>query len=283
MNVVERRLALVAVELGRHPHRHMALRSDHRRRDLRPISVGAEQIEDVHPRLQAEELQHLRRLAAFVELDVVGVARGDGDRSGDARRRLAARRRQRSSDEAERAAASLIRRMGFPLEAGRVLLLPDDERAPAVTRPSLIGVQFSINVAASGNLSRGGIAWRQSLQRGADRKASERKFYSRMALFLVFLVLLGLRAELLSARRCAILSAAQSDVAARGHPPRQRFHRCGWLAIVAQTQLIAARKHADPHATRKARMLLALLMLPVMYLTAVGRSRAPTSRPSPTR
>ena len=26
---------------------------------------------------------------------------------------------------------------------------------------------------------------------GADRKASERKFYSRMALFLVFLVLLG--------------------------------------------------------------------------------------------
>ena len=53
------------------------------------------------------------------------------------------------------------------------------------------------------------------------------------------------------------------------------------LAIVAQTQLIAARKHEIHMRLGKLTVLLAILMIPVMYLTAVWRSPAPTSRRSP--
>ena len=41
------------------------------------------------------------------------------------------------------------------------------------------------------------------------------------------------------------------------------------LLIVAQTQLISARKHAIHMTLGKAGMLFAILMIPVMYLTAV--------------
>ena len=41
------------------------------------------------------------------------------------------------------------------------------------------------------------------------------------------------------------------------------------LAIVAQTQLISARKHAVHMRLGKLTVLLAILMIPVMYLTAV--------------
>ena len=43
--------------------------------DLGPIAVGAEHIDDPHALLEPEEVEHLGRLAAFVELDIVGAPR----------------------------------------------------------------------------------------------------------------------------------------------------------------------------------------------------------------
>ncbi len=100
-----------------------------------------------------------------------------------------------------------------------------------------------------------------------DRKASERKFYSRMALFLVPRAA-RLRPELLSPRHRPVLSAAEPDASAGGHPSRHGLHAVDG-AIVAQTQLIAARKHEIHMRLGKLTMLLAILMIPVMYLTAV--------------
>jgi hypothetical protein len=101
----------------------------------------------------------------------------------------------------------------------------------------------------------------------ADRKASERKFYSRMALFLVLLVILGfgpsfyLRGYMPSPRPNPTL------------PPSVLLHGSVFtlwmLAIVAQTQLISARKHAVHMKLGKATVLLAVLMIPIMYLAAV--------------
>src|SRR5437764_5002674 len=101
-----------------------------------------------------------------------------------------------------------------------------------------------------------------------DRKASERKFYSRMALFLVLLVLLGfgpsfyLRGIVPSYPRpnptlplAVILHGSVFTI---------------WMAlIIAQTQLISARKHEVHMRLGKLGMLFAILMIPVMYVTAV--------------
>ena len=85
----------------------------------------------------------------------------------------------------------------------------------------------------------------------ADRKATERKFYSRMALFLSCLVHARLRAELLSARHRAAYPRPNPTL-----PASVMLHggvfTLWMLAIVAQTQLISARKHARPHAARQA-------------------------------
>ena len=103
---------------------------------------------------------------------------------------------------------------------------------------------------------------------GTDRKASERKFYSRMALFLVFLVLLGfgpsfyLRGVVPPYPRPN--PTLPSTVIVHGS-----VFTLWMLAIVAQTQLIAARKHAVHMQLGKLIFLLAILMIPVMYLTAV--------------
>src|SRR6476659_149286 len=101
-----------------------------------------------------------------------------------------------------------------------------------------------------------------------DRKASERKFYSRMALFLVFLVLLGfgpsfyLRGVVPPYPRPN--PTLPSTVIVHGSVVTL------WMvAIVSQTQLIAARKHAVHMQLGKLVFLLAILMIPVMYLTAV--------------
>src|SRR3954471_9857895 len=78
---------------------------------------------------------------------------------------------------------------------------------------------------------------------GSDRKASERKFYSRMALFLAFLVLLGFGPSFY----------LKDIVPAYPRPnptltPAVILHGSVftlWMgAIIAQTQLISARKHA---------------------------------------
>src|SRR4051812_7929692 len=102
----------------------------------------------------------------------------------------------------------------------------------------------------------------------ADRKASERRFYSRMALFLVALVLLGfgpsfyLRGVVPSyPRPNPTLPAA---VILHGS-----IFTLWMMAIVAQTQLIAAGKPAVHMKLGMLTVLLAILLIPVMYLTAV--------------
>jgi hypothetical protein len=101
-----------------------------------------------------------------------------------------------------------------------------------------------------------------------DRKASERKFYSRMALFLVFLVLLGFGPSFYL--RNVVPSYPRPNPTL---PPAVILHGTIftlWMAlIVAQTQLISARKHETHMRLGKAGILFAVLMIPVMYLTAV--------------
>jgi len=102
----------------------------------------------------------------------------------------------------------------------------------------------------------------------ADRKASERKFYSRMALFLVALVLLGFAPSFYL--RGIVPSYPRPNPTL---PPAVILHGSVftlWMAaIVAQTQLISARKHEIHMRLGKLTLLLAILMIPVMYLTAV--------------
>ena len=86
----------------------------------------------------------------------------------------------------------------------------------------------------------------------ADRKASERKFYSRMALFLVF--------SCCSASARASISVGIVPSYPRPNPtlpPAVILHGTVftiWMAlIIAQTQLIAARKHEMHMRLGKAR------------------------------
>ena len=100
-----------------------------------------------------------------------------------------------------------------------------------------------------------------------DRKSAERRFYSRMAIALVVLVFLGfapsfyLRGFVPSPRPNPTL------------PPSVLLHGAVftlWMALlIVQTQLIAARRHLLHMKLGIAGMLLALLIVPVMYLTAV--------------
>lgn len=103
-----------------------------------------------------------------------------------------------------------------------------------------------------------------------DRKASERRFYSRMALFLVALVLLGFGPSFYL--RGIVPSYPRPNPTL---PPAVILHGTVftiWMAlIVAQTQLISARKHSVHMQLGKAGMLFAILMIPVMYMTAVGQ------------
>src|SRR3954467_6076078 len=103
---------------------------------------------------------------------------------------------------------------------------------------------------------------------GAGRKASERKFYSRMALFLVALVLLGFGPSFYLRNIVPAYPRPNPTL-----PPAVILHGSVFtlwmLAIVAQTQLISARKHAVHMRLGKLTVLLAILMIPVMYLTAV--------------
>ena len=111
----------------------------------------------------------------------------------------------------------------------------------------------------------------------ADRKASERKFYSRMALLLVLIVLLGFGPSFYL--RGVVPAYPRPNPTL---PPAVILHGTVftlWMAlIVTQTQLIAARKHAVHMTLGKLGMLFAILMIPVMYLTAVwqvARSNQP--------
>lgn len=102
----------------------------------------------------------------------------------------------------------------------------------------------------------------------ADRKASERKFYTRMALFLVLIVLLGFGPSFYLRGIVPAYPRPNPTL-----PPFVILHGSIftlWMAlIVTQTQLIAARKHEIHMRLGKAGVLLAVLMIPVMYLAAV--------------
>jgi hypothetical protein len=105
---------------------------------------------------------------------------------------------------------------------------------------------------------------------GTDRKVSERTFYSRMALFLVFVVLLGFGPSFYLRNIVPAYPRPNPTL-----PPAVIFHGLvftSWMAlVVVQTQLIAARRHAVHMQLGKLGMLLAILIIPVMYLTAVGQ------------
>jgi hypothetical protein len=102
----------------------------------------------------------------------------------------------------------------------------------------------------------------------ADRRASERKFYSRMALFLVALVLLGFGPSFYL--RGVVPPYPRPNPTL---PPAVILHAgvftLWMLAVIAQTQLIAAGRTQVHMRTGKLTMLLAVAMIPVMYLTTV--------------
>jgi uncharacterized membrane protein YozB (DUF420 family) len=102
----------------------------------------------------------------------------------------------------------------------------------------------------------------------ADRKSAERKFYTRMAILLVMVVLLGFGPSFYL--RGIVPSYPRPNPTL---PPWVILHGLvftTWMGIfVAQTQLISARKHEIHMRLGIAWMLFAVLMIPIMYLTAV--------------
>jgi hypothetical protein len=102
----------------------------------------------------------------------------------------------------------------------------------------------------------------------ADRKASERKFYSRMALFLVAVVFIGFAPSFYL--RGVVPEYPRPNPTL---PPSVLFHGLMftmWMALlVVQTQLIATRRTETHMALGTAAMLLAIALVPVMYLAAV--------------
>ncbi|MFL6751873.1 MAG: hypothetical protein ACJ8FL_01400 [Sphingomicrobium sp.] len=102
----------------------------------------------------------------------------------------------------------------------------------------------------------------------ADRKASERKFYSRMALFLVIVVFLGFAPSFYLRGIVPPYPRPNPTL-----PPAVMFHGLMftlWMALlVVQTQLVATRRTATHMKLGKAAMFLALALIPIMYLTAV--------------
>jgi uncharacterized membrane protein YozB (DUF420 family) len=102
----------------------------------------------------------------------------------------------------------------------------------------------------------------------ADRKASERKFYSRMALFLVAVVFIGFAPSFYL--RDIVPSYPRPNPTL---PPAVIFHGLMftlWMALlVIQTQLVSTRRVETHMRLGKATMLIAIALIPVMYLTAV--------------
>ena len=129
-----------------------------------------------------------------------------------------------------------------------------------------------INLPASNGL--GGSPMATAAVPTQERLASERKFYTRMAFFLVFVVLLGFGPSFYLRGIVPAYPRPNPTL-----PPAVIAHGLvftAWMALlIAQTQLISARKHAVHMQLGKLGMLLAILMIPVMYLTAVWQvSRA---------
>ena len=102
----------------------------------------------------------------------------------------------------------------------------------------------------------------------ADRKTSERRFYSRMALFLVVLVLLGFGPSFYLRNIVPAYPRPNPTL-----PPAVILHgsvfTCGWPLLSRRPSSIAARKHDVHMKLGKLTVLLADPDDPVMYLTAV--------------
>ena len=101
-----------------------------------------------------------------------------------------------------------------------------------------------------------------------DRKAAERKFYSRMAILLVVVVVLGFAPSFYL--RGVVPEYPRPNPTL---PPAVIFHGLMftlWMALlVTQTQLVSTRRVETHMKLGKAAMLLAIALIPVMYLTAV--------------
>jgi hypothetical protein len=101
-----------------------------------------------------------------------------------------------------------------------------------------------------------------------DRKSSERKFYSRMAIFLVVVAFIGFAPSFYL--RGVVPAYPRPNPTL---PPAVIFHGLMftlWMAlIIVQTQLIATRRTETHMKLGTAAMLLAIALIPVMYLTAV--------------
>ena len=102
----------------------------------------------------------------------------------------------------------------------------------------------------------------------ADRKASERKFYSRMALFLVAVVFIGFAPSFYLKDLVPPYPRPNPTL-----PPAVIFHGIMftlWMALlIIQTQLVSTRRTETHMKLGKAAMLLAIALIPVMYITAV--------------
>lgn len=102
----------------------------------------------------------------------------------------------------------------------------------------------------------------------ADRKAAERKFYSRMAILLVVVVFIGFAPSFYLKGIVPPYPRPNPTL-----PPAVLFHGLMftlWMALlVIQTQLISARRTEVHMKLGTAAMLLAIALVPVMYLTAV--------------
>lgn len=100
-----------------------------------------------------------------------------------------------------------------------------------------------------------------------ERLARERRFYSRMALFLLAIVFIGF-APSFYLRGFVTFPRPNPTL-----PPAVMLHGLlftAWmLLLIAQTQLVAANRRDVHMKLGVAGMLLAAAMVPVMYLTAV--------------
>jgi cytochrome bd-type quinol oxidase subunit 2 len=101
-----------------------------------------------------------------------------------------------------------------------------------------------------------------------DSKASERRFYSGMAACLILLVLLGFGPSFYLRGVVPPFPRPNPTLS-----PAVVLHGVVftlWMALlIAQTRLIAARKYEVHMKLGKLGMILAIVMIPVMYLTAV--------------
>ena len=102
----------------------------------------------------------------------------------------------------------------------------------------------------------------------ADRRSAERKFYSRMALFLVAVVFIGFAPSFYL--RDIVPSYPRPNPTM---PPSVLLHgglfTLWMLVFVAQTQLVSAGRLQLHMKLGKASMFLAVAMIPMMYLAGV--------------